>query len=72
MASLKESIITVVIILLGVIIIPVLFIWSADTVLALTMKTFLAAFFALLVVGSISRKKNEPYHQNTDVSEEKG
>ena len=70
MASFKESIITVAIILLGVIIIPVLFIWSTGNVLALTMKTFLGAFFALLVVGSISRRSNEPHHQNTKMSDE--
>ena len=72
MSSRKESIITVVLVLLGVIIVPILFIWSADNILVLTMKTFLAAFFLLLVIRSIPRKKSAPKGYDTVESEENG
>ena len=60
MSSHKENLITILLILLGVIIVPVLFIWSADTLFALTIKTFVAAFFLLLLIRAIPWKKDEP------------
>ena len=60
MSNLKENTITILLILLGVIIVPVLFIWSADTIFALTIKTFVAAFFLLLLIRTFPRKKDEP------------
>ena len=62
MSNLKENLITILLILLGVIIVPVLFIWSADTLFALTIKTFVAAFFLLLLIRAFPRKKDEPRH----------
>ena len=59
MTSRKEITITILLILLGVIIVPVLFIWSADTIFALTIKTFVAAFFLLLLIRTFPRKKDE-------------
>jgi hypothetical protein len=64
MASPKENIITILLILLGVIIVPVLFIWSADNLVALTLKTFVAAFFLLLLLRSVPRKKDKPGYQD--------
>jgi len=60
MSNLKENTITILLILLGVIIVPVLFIWSTDTIFALTIKTFVAAFFLLLLIRTFPRKKDEP------------
>jgi uncharacterized membrane protein YqjE len=60
MSNWKENSITILLILLGVIIVPVLFIWSADTIFALTIKTFVAAFFLLLLIRAIPWKKDEP------------
>ena len=60
MSSRKENLITILLILLGVIIVPVLFIWSADTIFALTIKTFVAVFFLLLLIRTFPRKKDEP------------
>ena len=65
MATLKENIATILLILLGVIIVPVLFIWSTDTIFALTIKTFLAAFFLLLLIRAVPRKKDEARHRQT-------
>ena len=59
MNSLKENTITILLILLGVIIVPVLFIWSADNLLALTLKTFVAAFFLLLLIRAVPRRRGE-------------
>ena len=59
MSSGKENTITIALLLLGVIIVPVLFIWSADNVFALTLKTFIAAFFLLLLVRAAPRKEGE-------------
>jgi ABC-type transport system involved in Fe-S cluster assembly fused permease/ATPase subunit len=56
----RENITIILLILLGVIIVPVLFIWSADTLFALTMKTFVAAFFLLLLIRAFPWKKDEP------------
>jgi uncharacterized membrane protein YqjE len=64
MSRFRENIITILLILLGVIIVPVLFIWSADTLFALTIKTFVAAFFLLLLIRAIPRKKDEPHHRH--------
>jgi archaellum biogenesis protein FlaJ (TadC family) len=65
MNSPKEITVTILLILLGVIIVPILFIWSADTIFALTIKTFLAAFFLLLLIRAVPRKKDEPRHRQT-------
>ncbi|MDH3897871.1 MAG: hypothetical protein OEV18_10815 [Deltaproteobacteria bacterium] len=65
MSNLKENTITILLILLGVIIVPILFIWSADTIFALTIKTFVAAFFLLLLIRAIPRKKDVPRHRQT-------
>jgi len=65
MNSRKENLITILLILLGVIIVPVLFIWSADTIFALTIKTFVAAFFLLLLIRAFPRKKDEPHHRQS-------
>lgn len=71
MSSRKENMITFALLLLGVIIVPVLFIWSADSILVLTIKTFIAAFLLLLLVRSVSRKKREPrLHDTVEVEEE--
>ena len=61
----KENLITILLILLGVIIVPVLFIWSADTIFALTIKTFVAVFFLLLLIRAVPRKKDEPHHRQS-------
>jgi divalent metal cation (Fe/Co/Zn/Cd) transporter len=65
MSSHKENLLTILLILLGVIIVPILFIWSADTIFALTIKTFLAAFFLLLLIRAFPRKKDEPHHRQS-------
>ena len=71
MSKLKENITIILLILLGVIIVPVLFIWSADTLFALTIKTFVAAFFLLLLIRAFPRKKDEPPNrQNSGKDEE--
>ncbi|UCF03453.1 MAG: hypothetical protein JSV14_07405 [Deltaproteobacteria bacterium] len=70
MSSLKENTVTILLILLGVIIVPVLFIWSADTIFALTIKTFLAAFFLLLLIRAVPRKADEPRHRQTGRKDE--
>ena len=72
MSSRKENAITFALLLLGVIIVPVLFIWSADSILVLTMKTFIAAFFLLLLVRSVPRKKRESRPHDTAEVEEDG
>jgi hypothetical protein len=59
MSNLKENITIILLILLGVIIVPVLFIWSADTLFALTIKTFVAVFFLLLIIRAVPRKKDD-------------
>ena len=59
MSSRKENITLLLLILLGVIIVPVLFIWKAENIFALTIKTFLAAFFLLLLIKTIPGKGRE-------------
>ncbi len=59
MNSRKENIVTILLILLGVIIVPVLFVWSGDNIFVLTVKTFVAAFFLLCLVRAVPRKKGE-------------
>ncbi|MGD8915853.1 MAG: hypothetical protein PVH35_04590 [Syntrophobacterales bacterium] len=59
MSSRKENITLLFLILLGVIIVPVLFIWKAENLFALTIKTFLAAFFLLLLLKTIPGKSRE-------------
>ena len=71
MSNLRENITIILLILLGVIIVPVLFIWSADTIFALTIKTFVAVFFLLLLIRAVPRKKGEPgKRQSTGKDEE--
>ena len=65
MNSPKENLITILLILLGVIIVPILFIWSADTIFALTIKTFLAVFFLLLLIRAVPRKEDEARHRQS-------
>jgi hypothetical protein len=65
MKSRKENILTILLILLGVIIVPVLFIWSADNLFALTLKTFIAAFFLLLLIKVVPRKQGEATDRKT-------
>ena len=57
--SRKDNITLLLLILLGVIIVPVLFIWRAENLFALTVKTFLAAFFLLLLIRTVPRKGRE-------------
>jgi hypothetical protein len=59
MKNRKENITLLLLILLGVIIVPVLFIWKAENIFALTLKTFLAAFFLLLLIKTIPGKGRE-------------
>ena len=54
--SRKQNLIVIFLILLGVIIVPVLFIWKADNLFALTIKTFRAAFFLLLLIRTVPGK----------------
>jgi hypothetical protein len=56
MSSEKENIITIALLLLGVIIVPILFIWKADNLFVLSIKTFLAAFFLLLLIRTVTDK----------------
>ena len=63
--SLKENLTLLLLILLGVIILPVLFIWKADNLFALTLKTFLATFFLLLLIRTISGKGGESGSRET-------
>ena len=65
MTSRKEKTYTLALLLLGVIVVPVLFIWNADNLLALTLKTFVAAFFLLLLVRAVPRKEGEPTNDKT-------
>jgi hypothetical protein len=55
-SSFKENLTLLLLILLGVIIVPVLFIWKADNLFTLTAKTFLAAFFLLLLIRTVTDK----------------
>ena len=64
----KETIYTILLILLGVIILPVLFIWSADSIFVLTIKTFIAAFFVLLLIRSLPRKEAAGSDHDTEES----
>jgi len=59
MADRKENITLLLLILVGAIIVPVLLIWTADNLFALTIKAFLAAFFLLLLVRAVPGKKKE-------------
>ena len=54
--SLKENVTLFLLILLGVIVVPLLFIWKADNLFALTIKTFLAVFFLLLLIRTVTDK----------------
>ena len=65
MSSRKEKTYTIALLLLGVIVVPVLFIWSADNLFALTLKTFVAAFFLLLLVRAVPRKEGKPNDDRT-------
>ena len=56
MSSLKENITLLLLIILGVVIIPVLFIWKAESLFSLTIKIFLAAFFLLLLIRTVADK----------------
>ncbi|MEJ2430957.1 MAG: hypothetical protein P8075_18865 [Deltaproteobacteria bacterium] len=56
MSSRKENITLPLLIILGVVIIPVFFIWKADNLFTLTIKTFLATFFLLLLVRTVTDK----------------
>jgi hypothetical protein len=56
MSRRKENITTIALLLLGVLIVPILFIWKADNLFALTIKTFLAAFFLLLLIRTLTDK----------------
>ena len=68
MQRLKENIYTILLIFLGVIILPVLFIWSADSIFVLTIKTFIAAFFVLLLIRSLPRKEGAASDHDTEES----
>ncbi len=70
MNSRKEHIYTLLLILMGVIVVPVLFIWSADNLFVLTIKTFLAAFFLLLLVRLVFRKRSELPHRDSEETPE--
>jgi hypothetical protein len=59
MTNRKENILVICLIILGVVIIPVFLIWKADNLFTLTIKTFLAAFFLLLLVRTVPRKERE-------------
>jgi hypothetical protein len=54
--SFKENVTLFLLILLGVIVVPLLFIWKADNLFALTIKTFLAVFFLLLLIRTVTDK----------------
>ena len=54
----KEVVFTVLLIVLGAIIIPIIFIWSADNIFTLTVKTWVAVFILLLLARSVRRKKD--------------
>ena len=68
----KEIIITLLLIMLGVIVLPVLFIWDADNIFFLTIKTFLAAFFLMLLLRAVPRKKGESGHRQSGHRDEEG
>jgi len=57
--SRKENITLFLLIVLGVIIVPLLFIWKAENIFVLTIKTFLAAFFLLLLIRTVPGKGRE-------------
>jgi len=59
MNSRKEDINLLLLIILGVIIVPVLFILKGDNLFVLTIKTFLAGFFLLLLVRTVTGKGRE-------------
>jgi len=59
MTNRKENITLLLLILLGVIIVPVLFIWKAENIFALTIKTFLAGFFLLLLIRTVPGKSRD-------------
>ena len=68
----KEDIITIALMLLGVIVIPVLFIWSADNLFALTLKAFIAAFFLLLLIRAVPRKEKKATDPKTKGEDQEG
>ena len=72
MKSRKENIVTPLLILLGVIVVPVLFIWEADNIFVLTIKTFVAAFFLMLLIRAVPRKKGESRHRQSVHRDEEG
>jgi hypothetical protein len=55
-SSFKENLTLLLVILLGVIVVPILFLWKADNLFVLTIKTFLAAFFLLLLIRTVTDK----------------
>jgi uncharacterized membrane protein len=59
MAGRKENITLLLLMLVGVIIVPVLLIWTADNLFALTIKTFLAVFSLLLLIQALPGKRKE-------------
>jgi hypothetical protein len=63
----KEVFSTFLLIALGAVIIPIIFIWSADNIFTLTVKTWVAAFFLLLLARSVRRKKKgSPEEKNRE------
>ena len=72
MTNRKENITLLLLILLGVIVVPVLFIWGADNLFGLTIKTFVAAFFLLLLIRAVPRKKGESGHRQSGDGDEEG
>ena len=72
MKSRKENIVTLLLIMLGVIVVPVLLIWEADNIFVLTIKTFVAAFFLMLLIRAVPRKKGESGHRQSVHRDEEG
>ena len=58
MALTKEDKLTILLVVLGAIAIPVILIWSADGIFILTLKAWVAAFFLLLIVRYVLRKRD--------------
>ena len=72
MTNRKENITLLLLILLGVIVVPVLFIWEADNIFVLTIKTFVAAFFLMLLIRAVPRKKGESGDRQSAHRDEEG
>jgi hypothetical protein len=47
-----------------------MFIWSADNLLALTLKTFVTAFFLLLLIRAVPRRRAEATDAKTQGSDQ--